>query len=332
MNRDVSDRQPPAGVESGVVPPVRVPDEPMAPVATERGMFGEPPPVVDVRDLLDEPGDVAGRRLLLWVVGALLTAAAALWLAVLSVAQVTDEQVALPALERGVAALTDLDALLDEQLEAVQKQADAGADTLTPPGFPIRDTMVQTREVRREDRVIDRPGLRDELLRIGASRVYTRGVSAFQQGEASPQQSSRLSPSGGIRALLDGLSRDNHGTAVVWLWPLGAACLLLGALLLAAGAGFGRFLALGAALVLAAVPVLLAGLAARLAFGFVDAGPDDRLLEEFLAIGRQLAALPVRNALWLGAAGVAIALPAALLGALFNHSVRHSTPGEEPVL
>ena len=175
-------------------------------------------------------------------------------------------------------------------------------------------------------------GCADELLRIGASRVHTRGVSAFEQGEETPPRSSRLSPSGGIRALLDALSRDNHGTAVLWLWPLGGVCLLLSALLLAAGAGFGRFLALGAALMLAAVPVLLAGLAARLALGFVDAGRDDPLVEEFLAIGRQLTALPIRNALWLGAAGLAVALPAALLGALFDRSIRRTATGEEPAL
>ena len=89
-------------------------------MATERGMFGEPPPALDRRDLLYEPGG-GGRRLLVWVTGALLTAAAAAWLMALSVAQATDEPVALPALERGVAALTDIEALLDEQLAAVQE-------------------------------------------------------------------------------------------------------------------------------------------------------------------------------------------------------------------
>jgi hypothetical protein len=119
---------------------------------------------------------------------------------------------------------------------------------------------------------------------------------------------------------------------VVWLWPLGGLCLLLSALLLAAGAGFGRFLALGSALVLAAAPVLLVGLAARFALGFVDFFPDDRLVEELLAIGRRLTMLPIRNAMWLGGAGLAIALPAALLRALFDRSVRRPPPGEEPAL
>ena len=132
--------------------------------------------------------------------------------------------------------------------------------------------------------------------------------------------------------LLDALSQDNRGTALLWLWPLGGVCLLLSALLLAAGSGFGRFLALGATLTLAAVPVMLAGLAARVALGFVDTGPDDRLVEEFLAIGRQLTALPIRNALSLGAAGLAVALPAALLGALFDRSVRRPAPDEDPAL
>ena len=327
MSRDTRDERPAAEATPASSPgPPALEDGP-APVATEQGMFGQPPVVVEA---LEESGAGAGRRLLLWLVGALLAAAAALWLTVLTVAQATAEEGALGALERSVAALTDLEALLDLQLEAVQEQADAGAAKLAPPGFPIRDTAVQTSEVQREDGTIDRLRLRDELLRIGASRVYMRGVDAFREGDAAPQRASRLSLSGGIRALLNGLSSDNHDTAVVWLWPLGGACLLLGALLLALSAGFGRFLALGVALVVAAIPVLLAGLVARVALEFVDAGPDDRLAAEFVAIGRHLAGLPVRNALWLGAAGIALALPAALLGALFDRSVRRPAPGEEP--
>lgn len=313
--------------ERGTATPADTP----APVATERGMLGQPRPALEA---LEAAADGAGRRFLVWLLGALLAGAAALWIATLSVAQATDEEVALPALERGVAALTDLEGLLDQHLEAVQEQADSGAERLVLPAYVVRDVTVEAGDVTNAGGTVDRALLRDKLLRISALRVYTRGVDAFRQSDETPERASRLSVSGGIRALLDGLSSDNHGAAVVWLWPLGAVCLALAAALLALGRDFGRFVALGVVLVVAAAPVLLAGVAARLALGFVDGStatgtalpPGDVVVDEFTAIGRQLAGLPIRNALWLAAAGVAIALPAALLGALFDRSVRRPAP------
>ena len=306
-------------------PPDRAPadDErevPVAPVATEEGTFGTPPPPAPPES---PPSHAVSRAL----VGSLLAGAVALWIAVLSVAQATDEPVALAALNRGVAALTEIDALLDLQIESVQEQADAGAPTLTPPGYPVRDSEVSAAAVTRPDGTVDRELLRDALLRKSARLIYTRGVGAFRPAGAEPADIALRSTSGGIGALLDNLSSDNHGTAVVLLWPLGALCLLLAALLLALTRGFGRFVALGVALFAAAVAVLLGGLAVRLALGLVDADPTDVLVEEFLSIGRDLAWLPVRNALWLAAAGVAVALPAALINAQFERLPRRPARG-----
>ena len=321
---------PPDGPRDGAAPATRPPDAPQAPVATERGMVGAPPPAAPFDDFddFDERAAGSGRRALTWLTGAGLAVALALWLGVLSVAQATDERPALAALERGVAALTDVEALLDLQLEAVQEQADAGARTLDVPGFPVRDAGVPAAEVTRADSSVDRTLLRDLLLRKSARLVHTRGVAAFREDGAETDAASRFSVSGGIRALLNGLSSDNHGAAVVWLWPLGVACLLLGAALLTLARGLGRFVALGVVLTAAAVPVLLAALAARLALTFVDGG--EPLVEEFVAIGDQLVALPLRNALWVAAAGVAVALPAAVLNALFDRSVRRPAASEPP--
>ena len=316
-------------VERGMATPADTP----APVATERGMLGEPRPVLEA---LESAADGAGRRFVVWLLGALLAGAAALWIVTLSVAQATDEEVALPALERAVAALTDLEGLLDQHLEAVQEQADSGAEKLVLPAYVVRDAAVPTASVTNAGGTVDRVLLRDALLSTSARLVYTRGVDAFRQSDEAPERASRLSVSGGVRALLDGLSSDNHGAAVVWLWPVGVVCLALAAALLALGRDFGRFVALGVVLVAAAAPVLLAGVAARFALGFVDGSeatvtalpPGDAVIDEFTAMGRQLAGLPIRNALWLAAAGVAIALPAALLGALFDRSVRRPASGE----
>ena len=330
MSGDRTGGPPDADAPNSDAQDARVPQTPPAPVATEQGMIDEPAPPApfDELDEFDESVTGTGRRALTWLTGAALAVALALWLGVLSVAQATDERPALAALERGVAALTGVETLLDLQLEAVQEQADAGSETLTVPGFPVRDAGVPAADVTRSDGSVDRALLREALLRKSARLVHTRGVSAFREAGGETEAASRLSVSGGIRTLLNGLSSDNHGTAVVWLWPLGGACLLLGALLLSLAGGLGRFIALGAALTAAAVPVLLAALAARLALGFVDAG--EPLVEEFVSIGRQLAALPLRNALWVAAAGVAVALPAAVLNAFFERSVRRPAPHDTP--
>ena len=295
-------------------------DAPPAPVATDEGVFGELPPA-----LPSHAPHGGGHRLLQWLLGAALAGALGLWLAVLSVAQATDEPVALAALERAIEALTDAEALIDVQLDAVQAQADGGAERLTVPGFPIRDAGVPAAEVM-TDGAVDARLLHDALLRRSARLVHTRGVDAFRIGEDAPPAAPRRSVSGVIRLTLNELSSDNHQQAVVALWLLGAACVALGGLLFAAGAGTGRVTAPGFAMTVAGVAALAGALIARLALGFVDADPGDRLVEEFTAIARDFSMLPIRNALWTAAAGVGLVLAARLIDAL---AARRSAPARE---
>ncbi|MEE8421326.1 MAG: hypothetical protein V3S31_00965 [Dehalococcoidia bacterium] len=290
-------------------------EPPPAPVATDRGMIGTPPTLIED---FDDP--FAGpRRAAVWLMGALLTIAIALWLALLSAAQATGEQAALPALERGVTVLTELDALVEAQAEALAEQA-ADGSTVRLAGFPLRDVDVPVDEVT-SDGAFDLSLARDAFLSRAAQRIYTRGTSAFEGGDEIAAGASIFSAAGGIKLVLNTLSSDNHGRVTVWLWPAGAACLVLGALLLAAGIGFGRFVAFGVTLILGSLPVLLAALALR--FALAVAAPDgDRVVDEFVAIARQFTALPVRNALWTAGAGLAIAVPVAILDAVFEHSVK----------
>lgn len=294
-------------------------ETPPAPVATDQGMIGTPPPLIED---FDDP--FAGpRRAAVWLMSALLTVAIAFWLALLSAAQATSEQAALPALERGVTVLTELDALIEAQAEALAEQAAAGqtsGSTVSLAGFPLRDVDVPVDEVT-SDGAFDLSLARDAFLSRAAQRIYTRGTSAFEGGDEIAAGASIFSAAGGIKLVLNTLSSDNHGRVTVWLWPAGAACLVLGALLLAAGSGFGRFVALGVTLMLASLPVLLAALALR--FALAVAAPDgDRVVDEFVAIARQFTALPVRNALWTAGAGLAITVPVAILDAVFEHSVK----------
>jgi hypothetical protein len=298
----------------------RVSEIPSAPVATEHGMFGTPPsPLLDEFDGLGS----GTRRVAAWLIGILLAAAIALWLVALSASQATSELVALPAIERGIVALTDLDALLVAQSDELAAQAAAGGPVVVG-GFPIRDLAIPVSEVMAGGELdIDR--LRAALLSRSALRVRASGVAAFEGGDEIAVGASMFSFGGGVKTLLEALSSDNHSTASVWLWPLGAACLALGALLLAAGSGFARFTALGVAMIIAAVPVALGSLALRLAVDVAAPGGGDLIVDEFVAIARQFTALPLRNALWTLAGGAAIVVPSLVLNAVFDRSFRRTT-------
>jgi hypothetical protein len=293
---------------------------PPAPVATEQGMFGTPP-----SPLLDEFDGLGGgtRRVAAWLMGVLLAGVIALWLVVLSASQATSETVALPAIERGIVALTDLDALLAVQSEQLAAQAATG-EPVVVGGFPVRDLAVPASEAM-TDGAFDLDLLRAAVLGRSALRVYASGVAAFEGGDEIAEGASIFSFGGGVKTLLESLSSDNHSTASVWLWPLGAACLALGALLLAAGSGFTRFTALGVALIVAAVPVALGSLALRLIVDVAAPGGGDVIVDEFVAIARQFTALPLRNALWTLGGGIAIVVPSLVLNAVFDRSFRRTT-------
>ncbi len=179
MSRERDPLRPPEPGEA----PRAVFEPPPAPVYTEDGLFGEPIPfeVYDQRVRERGPG-------LAWLLGFLAAIGVALWLATLSVAQATSEAPALAALERAVAALTEVDALLGLHLEEVQARADAGDQTLTLPAFPVRDAGVETTGVTGDGGAVDRERLREALLDRSARLVYMRGPDALRQDGVEPVQ------------------------------------------------------------------------------------------------------------------------------------------------
>ncbi len=254
-----------------------------------------------------------------WVAAIAFAVVLAAWVAALSAAQSTSEQAALPALERAIVALTEIDGLLELHAEAIAEQASAG-DEVRVPGFPL-DVRVPAAEAG------DLTALRTAVLAGGAALVRVEGSAAFHDPEGAPADASTLSSAGLMQALIDGLTEDRYDRWAGFVRPLGLLSVLLGAAVLVLGVGFGRFVRLGTVLVLAAVVVAVPAIALRVGLGFV--GDDDFLGDEARAIAQSLARGPVRNALWLAGAGVAIALPAALLDRLFEGSERRR-PGPSP--
>ena len=254
-----------------------------------------------------------------WLATIALAVALAAWLAAWSARQPTSEEAALPALERAIVALTELDGLLDLHAAAIAEQARAGGE-VDVPGFPL-DVPVPAAEAR------DPTALRAAVLAASAALVRVEGSAAFHDPDGAPAEASTLSSAGLMQALIDGLTADRHDRWAGLVRPLGLLSALLGAAVLVLGVGFGRFVRLGAVLAVAAALVLVPAVALREGLGFV--GDDDIVGDEALAIAQSLASGPVRNALWLAAAGVAIALPAALLDRLFEASERRA-PSPSP--
>ena len=299
------------------------PEEAAAPVITEEGTWGDPPPLDAELDSWNESTGFRGA--IGYVLWPLLLVALVLWLSVLSLSQATGEELALPALERGVIALTEIDALIAAHEDTLPGQLAAG-DEITLPGYPL-DVSVPTSEVLRNG-VLDTAALRDGIVARSAALLYAEGVGAF--GAASgfsidisppPQRSTQ----GIVRTIIGWLSAERHDSVSQWVTPLAALSLVLALGWLWAGQGFGRFVGLAFALLLASALVLVGALLMRFAVTIVIGG--DAVAQEFESIVQSLAGVAIRNALLAAAFGVALFVPAAALHALFDRSVRRR-PGE----
>jgi hypothetical protein len=270
---------------------------------TDEGIWGDlPPPYVPP----EPPRGGAGWQ---WWIGALLVVLVSLWLVALTLSQLTSREVAMPAVERGVAALSEVDALLQLHGNQICAQVDAGVP-IEIPGFAVQGVTLHPQEVRCPNGELDRANLRALLVAQGAEQVYLRGTDAFREDTAAASTGSILSASGAIRLVLDNVGADMNERISVLVFPLGLLCLLVGVGFLLLGRGLGRFIGLGWVLVVSAFPMLMGVLLMWGVLSLVESGPDNSLMSEFQHITRSLIGLPLRNALYIIVAGFAIAIPA----------------------
>ena len=280
--------------------------EPAAPVITDEGTWGAPPPPFQAPP--------AGRGWRAWL-SLSFVIAVALWLSTFSLWQLTGEQLAHATAERALAALSEVDALLVVQETTICEHlavggGPAGSVAVEVPGFAVPGLRIAGDAVRCTNGHLDRAALRNALLTQGADALMSRGTDAFHAPDRAPDRTSSLSRIGAVRALLDLLASPLHEWAALLVWPLAIATLLLGGIVVASEQGTQRFARAGLQGAAGALPVLLGAVAVRLLADALAGGPDDLLLQELASITRSLAALPLRDALWLGAGGLAIAIAA----------------------
>jgi hypothetical protein len=215
----------------------------------------------------------------------------ALFLAV-NAYQLTEAGTAQRILARAVGAITEIDALLPAiRSDLVETLQNDDSPTVTVPLFPV--PVEVTRE---EAAAISTPELRSRLLDTAASRAYHEGMSVFALGDPEAKQDiDPISPEGGIKRGLGFLSDNTHSALRIAIWVLGGLSLVTAGLVLLSTKGLGRITAVGACLLGAAVPSLVAAVGIRWGFRSSAEDQDDYLLKQLLNLGNDAALLPVRN-------------------------------------
>lgn len=256
-----------------------------------------------------------------WWIGALLVLVGGLWLGALTLSQLSSRTVAIPAIERGVAALTEVDALLAIH-EGELCDLAASESALEVSSFPVRGVEVAVSDIQCPGGRLDREALRALLLSRSAEQVYSLGADAFRDEGAELEAASILSTSGATRATLDSIGSKMHSRMTTAAWVLGAVSAVLLAAVLAVGRGVRRFAGVGLVLILIAAPMLLGTGLAWWGLGrlFHGAGVGS----EFVAITRSLLELPLRNAVVVLGAGTALMAPVLVVDALVRRADRRA--------
>ena len=234
-----------------------------------------------------------------------------LWVLALAASQATSPTVAVPFLERTIGTLGDVPALLQIHEQPIRIAASQrGTGPVAVPGFPVPGVTLP--------RAMAQTGTRDEwrtaLLRESAAAAYERGPAVFSPG-GDATRGGLLSTSRWVDIVMGVLSSGTHGTASLVAWAIGLATLALAALVLVAVDGVRRFVAIGLALIGGAILAGLVGLLGMLIAMLLSMGEAGVFVAEVGALIRTIAWAPVQDAIRMGIAGVAIAVPAAVIAA-----------------
>ncbi len=245
-----------------------------------------------------------------WLASGLFAIALFLFIASLSVYEITRPDRAESLLAAGIASLTDIDETLEENLPALRDEARASTEEAVHlPEYPLPITLS-----RLEALTADTPTLRAIVLDRSAKLVYATGLDAFD--ETGEQASELFSIYNVIRELVGFLTGDVHDRA---RWVALASLVLasvLGAATLALNRGFARFTSFGLAVLLAAAPGYFI---ARGGTYLIDRfGSEDPFVLDLQVLVQIMLDVPERNFLIAGSLGLIIAFAGRVLGIIAN--------------
>lgn len=285
-----------------------------------RDQFGTPPaPVYTGRETFDERPIPVARlprrrrrpsRARVSTIG--LAIASVLWLLALAASQATSPTVAIPFLERTVAALGDIAALLLLHERTIRDTATRSTDSrVAVPGYPVQGITLS--------RALAQSGTRDEwraaLLNDSAQAAYQRGTAVFVPGGAAPA-SGAFSTSQWLGVVMKVVSNTTHNGARTLAWSLGLLTVALGVVVLLTADGVRRFVAIGLALTGGAALAAGIGVLGMIGAFLLSLGAgSSTFIEEVGMLIRALSWAPIQEAVRLGIAGLAIALPSAVVAA-----------------
>lgn len=276
------------------------------------------------RELLQERvyGDAThgdGRRSLL---GALFAVSLFLLILSLSVRQVTAPSNAMVMLESGIAVLTDVDRLIEDEGPQLRLLAENSRDDVFElPGYPL-DVAVDREELELPD-----AELRDRVLSRSAALVYAEGIDAFDR--TGEQRINRLSSEGLLEMAVAQVSETTYDRATLGTIVFGLTTAALGALFVASSHGWGRMRGLGFATAAGALPGVF--LFAFFSWAIGQLGGNDGFMEDIREITRWGARAPLRNFGIVFIAGATIAVAGMVLGFAEKRFVREQAePGYEP--
>ncbi len=227
-----------------------------------------------------------------WLFGILFALSLIALFLVVNGMQLTSSGTAQRILSRATADLTEIDAMLPTiQVNLAEAAQDSEEATVTVPHFPLAVEIP-----RKDAATISTAELRSRLLSETAEAIYKEGMSVWALADPEAEQDIDVfSPEGGVHRGLGFLSDDNHQALRIAAIVLGLLSLALGGLVLLSTQGMGRVVALGAALLGAAVPSLLGAVAVRFAFRTAIEDQDDYLMTRLLDLGNDATWLALRN-------------------------------------
>lgn len=247
------------------------------------------------------------RGLTKWLLGGLLVVAIGALLFSLSLANVTAQGSAERTLRHSVAILTEIDAYLDDHFETLRREAQQTEESSVDlPDFPIALSFPPD-----EIADADRAQFRALLLDRAATLLHEEGVSLLQEDREA--EVSFFSPQGALRSGMDFLRPTPNRALTAATIALAALAFVLALALAAATRGYGRLLALGLSILMAAAPFVVFAVAVRFAFRLAADGVDDYLAREFLELGQELTWAPIRNGIIFATGGGLALLAGAML-------------------
>ena len=239
-----------------------------------------------------------------WTIGVALAVLLTLFFVAISAVQLSSEGTGQRLLRRSVAVSTQIDAVLPDLQIALRERAREGSsETVRVPDFPVPVDLTREEALRLEG-----PALRARILSGASDRIYEDGMSAWSAADPDARQSiEMISVPGALKRGLGLITAANHDRMVIVAIVLGVLSAMCAALLAASVRSWGRLVALSAATIVAALPLLAAAVAVRFAFRTAQEEADP-FVWGLLELGVEAMWVPIRNYLALTVLGFTVLL------------------------